>query len=418
MTGGPTATAAPDVADRRVPSNVAALGYRDYRWFWTASIVSNTGSLMHMAALNWVVADLHGVTTATVIASIGVVPMLISSPIGGSLADRFERRRVFLWTVCLQTLTAAAVAIAYSAGWTGVATFATLAVVGGFTGSIGAPVQQAIVTDLVPATAMRNASVLNSTQFTVSRSLGPTIAGLMIAPFGAATVFWANTISFVALIVALQVMSRRPAPARSPGRRQPVAEFVDGVRYVRASPGLRMSMAGGFVLAFASSPLQLNGQVIAKKAFDAGPTAFGLLVGAFGYGSLAGAIGLLVFDKGWTHRRILGVAAPVFAVGLGGLAISPVVALGIVANAVIGVAFMLSMSTILSATHALCADAFRGRVMSVWMIVWGVAAPLGIALSALASSIGIRWVMAIYALVVAAFFGLAALRGRIRHLDP
>lgn len=109
---------------------------------------------------------------------------------------------------------------------------------------------------------------------------------------------------------------------------------------------------------------------------------------------------------------------PVFAAGLLGLAIAPVVALGIVANALVGIAFMVLMSTTMSATHALCADEYRGRVMSVWMIVWGVAAPLGIMLTGLAEVIGIRWVLALDAAILALFFAVAVARGSFALLDP
>ncbi len=406
------------VPDRRVPGQVAALGYRDYRWFWCSSVVSNTGSMMHMAALNWVVADLHGVTTATFVASIGLIPMLISSPIGGAIADRYERRLVFLWAVVLQMLTAAALALAYEVGWTSVGTFVALALIGGFTGSIGAPVQQAIITDLVPVAAMRNASVLNSTQFTVSRSLGPTLAGLLIGPLGAGTVFWANTVSFLVLILGLRTMERRPPPARAAGAEGYVAAFRSGCRYTVRNPGLRVTMLAGFIVALVSSPLQLNGQVIAKEAFDAGPTAFGLLVGAFGYGSLVAALGVLAFDRGWTHKGLVMTGFPLFAAGLYGLAISPVVALGIVANAVVGVAFMILMSTILSATHALCDDEYRGRVMSVWMLLWGVAAPIGIMVTGLAETLGIRWILAGFATLLVVYTLFARWRGSFDLIDP
>jgi MFS family permease len=411
----PTTEAVPD---RRVPGQVAALGYRDYRWFWVASVVSNTGSMMHMAALNWVVADLPGVTAATFVAGVGLIPMLVSSPIGGAIADRYERRLVFLWAVVLQMLTAAALALAYEAGWTSVGTFVALAVIGGFTGSIGAPVQQAIITDLVPVAAMRNASVLNSTQFTVSRSLGPTLAGVLIGPLGAGTVFWANTVSFAVLIVGLNRMERRPPPSRPSDAEGYVAAFRSGCRYTLGNAGLRVTLLAGFIVALVSSPLQLNGQVIAKEAFDAGPTAFGLLVGAFGYGSLVSALGVLAFDRGWTHRGLVLTGFPLFAAGLFGLSVSPVVALGIVANAVVGIAFMILMSTILSATHALCDDEYRGRVMSVWMLLWGVAAPIGIAVTGLAEVIGIRWILAGFAVLLAGFTLLARARGSFDLIDP
>ncbi len=403
--------------DRQVPRQVAALGFRDYRWFWGASVVSNTGSMMHMAAVNWVVADLHGITAATITASIGLIPMLLSSPIGGALADRYERRRVFLWAVWLQTLTAASATLAYTAGWTSLTTFACLSLVGGFTSSIGAPVQQAIITDLVPVAEMRNASVLNSTQFTVSRSLGPTLAGLLIGAFGAASVFWANTVSFLVLIVALQRMSHRPAPARSENAEGFVAAFRSGCRYSVKRPPLRIALIAGFVLAFVTAPLALNGQVVAREAFNAGPTAFGILVGAFGWGSLTAALGVLAFDQGWRHSQIVGIGLPVLALGLLGLSIAPTVIWGFAANAVVGAAFMLSMSTVISAVHATCDDEYRGRVMSVWLVLWGIAAPLGIMLSSLAETIGVRRVLAVDAALVAVFFVVTHRRGGLRLLD-
>lgn len=404
--------------DRPVPAQVAALGYRDYRWFWTSSVVSNTGSMMHMAAVNWVVAELHGVTTATFVASLGLVPMLISSPIGGAVADRYERRLVFLWAVVLQALTAGSLALAYEAGFTSVGVFVAFAMIGGFTGSLGAPVQQAIITDLVPTTAIRNASVLNSTQFTVSRSLGPTLAGLLIGVFGASTVFWLNTASFAALILALQRMHHRPPPERGPDAEGYVEAFTAGCRYTFGHRGLRVAVVAGLVVAYAAAPLQLNGQVIAKEAFDAGPAAFGLLVGAFGYGSLLAALGVLAFDRGWTHRGLMLTGLPLFAGGLLALAAAPVVALGILANTVIGIAFMLLISTILSSIHALCDDAFRGRVMSVWMLLWGLASPLGIAMTGLAEVVGIRWVIAANGIAIASYFLIARARGSFALLDP
>jgi predicted MFS family arabinose efflux permease len=265
---------------------------------------------------------------------------------------------------------------------------------------------------------MRNASVLNSTQFTVSRSLGPTLAGLLLGPLGPSTVFWANTVSFGVLIVALRTMERRPPPARGNDGEGYVDAFRAGCRYTLRSAGLRVTMLSGFIVALVSSPLQLNGQVVAKEAFDAGPTAFGLLVGAFGYGSLVSALGVLAFDRGWTHRSLAMVGFPLFAAGLYGLAVSPVVALGILANGVVGIAFMILMSTILSATHALCDDEYRGRVMSVWMLIWGTAAPIGIMITGLAEAVGIRWILGGFATLILAYTVFARMRGSFDLIDP
>ena len=374
--------------------------------------------MMHLAAINWTVADLHGVTTASVIASLGLIPMLVSSPIGGWMADRFERRAVFLWTVVLQTITAAAASLAYAVHWRSVTTFLVLAIVGGFTGSLGAPVQQAIITDLVPTEAVRNASVLNSTQFTISRSFGPTLAGLIIDLSDPSVVFWTNTLSFVALLIALSFMTRRPITEARQESEKIIPAFISGCRYTWANRGLRVAVGAGVLVAFVAAPLQLNGQVIAKEAFDAGPTAFGLLVGGFGYGSLAAALGVLAFDRGYSHFQFMSVGLPLFGLGFFALAVSPIVALGIASTLLIGVAFMLLISTTMSSVHALCDDSYRGRVMSVWMVLWALASPAGVAVTALAGSVPIRAIIAASGVIVVLYTIVGRARGSLRLLDP
>jgi MFS family permease len=402
----------------RTPKSLSALGYRDYALFWIASVVSNAGSMMYLAAIGWVVqVETGSPFKVTLVATLGMVPLLIMSPIGGSLADRMSRRRLLLISVVLSTLVAAALSITYAAGWASFGVLLVFALVGGCVASLGAPVQQAIIPELVPSESLRNGVVLNGMQFNVARALGPLLAGLIIAQWGAATAFWVNTMSFGAMIGALLLMRPRPAP--SDGEHQGfVASFVQGARYARSQRGLMVAMTLGSLVGFALAPVQWLVPVIATDLFNADASQFGLLAGAFGLGSVAGAIVLLNVDNRVSNRQLISMGLPGLAIGLAALAISPVLALGVLAMMFAGLSFMAVMATLMTSLQALCADAYRGRVMSLWMMVFGVTLPLGTLIQgSFAEVVSIRVVLMADAVIVGIGFTYVLWKGLLRFLD-
>ena len=404
--------------DRRVPRSVHALGYRDYRLYWTTSVVSNIGSMMYLAAIGWLVEDItDDPWKVTVAATAGLIPLLVMSPFGGSLADRYSRTRLFLATVVGQMVVAVALAwvvqIDAETFWVLVA----FSIGGGATASVGAPVQQAIVVELVPSGAMRNAIFLNSTQWNISRAVGPMLGGWLIQYWGPAAAFWFNAASFTVLVVGLSLLPPRPPPGATSGRGF-VADFLSGLNYARGIEGIRVVMLASFMLAAAISPTQWLAPVIADDAFGVDAAGFGVLLGAFGVGSLVGAGLLLQFDRGIAYSRLVTIGFATVALFTLVLAVVPTFALGVMAMGAVGLAFMVTMPTLTSALQTLCDDAYRGRVMSLWMMLFGLAAPASILVQGrIASSIGIRWVLAITAFMVAAYLVSQLALGRLRHLD-
>lgn len=395
-----------------------ALGYRDYRLYWTTSVVSNIGSMMYLAAIGWLVEDItDDPWKVTVAATVGLVPLLLMSPFGGSLADRYSRTRLFLATVVGQMVVAVALAwvvqIDAETFWVLVA----FSFGGGATASVGAPVQQAIVVELVPAGVMRNAVFLNSTQWNISRAVGPMLGGWLIQYFGAASAFWFNAASFTVLVVGLSFLPPRPPPGASSSQGF-LADFLSGFRYASSIEGIRVVMLASFMLAAAISPTQWLAPVIADDAFGVDAAGFGVLMGAFGVGSLVGAVLLLQFDPNIPYSRLVAIGMAAVALFTLVLAVVPTFALGVVAMGGVGLAFMVTMPTLTSALQSHCDDAYRGRVMSLWMMLFGLAAPASILVQgAIASVIGIRWVLAITAIAVAAYLAGQLTRGRLRHLD-
>lgn len=395
-----------------------ALGYRDYRLYWTTSVVSNIGSMMYLAAIGWLVEDItDDPWKVTVAATAGLVPLLVMSPFGGSLADRYSRTRLFLATVVGQMVVAVALAwvvqIDLETFWVLVA----FSIGGGATASVGAPVQQAIVVELVPGEVMRNAIFLNSTQWNISRAVGPMLGGWLIQFWGPAAAFWFNAASFTVLVVGLSLLPPRPPPRASSGRGF-VADFLSGFHYARGIEGIRVVMLASFMLAAAISPTQWLAPVIADDAFGVDAAGFGVLLGAFGVGSLVGAGLLLQFDRGTAYSRLVAIGFTTVALFTLVLAVVPTFALGVMAMGAVGLAFMVTMPTLTSSLQSLCDDAYRGRVMSLWMMLFGLAAPASILVQgSIASAIGIRWVLAITALMVAAYLASQLALGRLRHLD-
>ncbi len=395
-----------------------ALGYRDYRLYWTTSVVSNIGSMMYLAAIGWLVEDItDDPWKVTVAATAGLIPLLAMSPFGGSLADRYSRTRLFLATVVGQMVVAVALAwvvqIDAETFWVLVA----FSIGGGATASVGAPVQQAIVVELVPSGAMRNAIFLNSTQWNISRAVGPMLGGWLIQFWGPAAAFWFNAASFTVLVIGLSLLPPRPPPGASSGQGF-LADFLSGLRYARGIEGIRVVMLASFMLAAAISPTQWLAPVIADDAFGVDAAGFGVLLGAFGVGSLVGAALLLQFDRGTAYSRLVTIGFTTVALFTLVLAVVPTFALGVMAIGAVGLAFMVTMPTLTSALQSLCDDAYRGRVMSLWMMLFGLAAPASILVQGgIASAIGIRWVLAITAIMVAAYLASQLARGRLRHLD-
>lgn len=395
-----------------------ALGYRDYRLYWTTSVVSNIGSMMYLAAIGWLVEDItDDPWKVTVAATVGLVPLLIMSPFGGSLADRYSRTRLFLATVVGQMVVAMALAwvvqIDAETFWVLVA----FSFGGGATASVGAPVQQAIVVELVPGGVMRNAVFLNSTQWNISRAVGPMLGGWLIQFFGAASAFWFNAASFTVLVIGLSFLPPRPPPGASSSQGF-LADFLSGFRYASGIEGIRVVMLASFMLAAAISPTQWLAPVIADDAFGVDAAGFGVLLGAFGVGSLVGAVLLLQFDPNTPYSRLVAIGMAAVAAFTLVLAVVPTFALGVVAMGGVGLAFMVTMPTLTSALQSQCDDAYRGRVMSLWMMLFGLAAPASILVQGgIASVIGIRWVLVITAIAVAAYLASQLTRGSLRHLD-
>ena len=441
----------------KLPKALSPLAYREYRLFWSASVVSNIGTWMYLAAIGWlteVVTD--SPLRVSLVVTAGIIPLLFFSPLGGLLADRMPRVRLMILTVVLQTVVSIGLALAYLAN---AATFWVLfmfSMLNGAVASLAAPVQQAIIPQLLPERHMRGGVVMNSTQWNISRSLGPLIAGYVVTLWNEGAVFWINTATFFVMIFVLARMTPIPAPRANiaPNSRQDangtrqekgsgydpddavnpdgsvnpdvsanpddavveikgiLAEFGEGIRYVRNNRGLIAVLVSASMLSVVLAPLQWLAPVIARDIFNAEAAGFGQLAGSFGIGSILGGVVLLGVGSSVPMARLvlIGYAGQAISVAL--LSGAPTLWVGALTMGLSGFFFVFVSSSLITVLQILAGDEYRGRMMSLWMMLFGISVPISNFLHGLLAEfvISMRWLLLFDAILIVAYTAAVAAR--------
>lgn len=271
-------------------SALAPLRHPIFRNVWIASTLSNLGGLIQSVGAAWLMISIAGSPdmVALVQASL-TLPVVLLSLVSGAMADNFDRRKVMLGAqVFLFGVSVALMLCAWS-GWITPWLLLAFTFAIGCGGAFNAPAWQASVGDMVPRPELPGAVALNSMGFNIARSLGPALGGAIVAAAGAAAAFAVNAVSYIALIVVLARWKRPAAPQPLP--RESLGQAVAaGVRYVAMSPAIRTVLLRSAVFGLAAGAVMALMPVVAKLLLGGGPLTFGLLLGAFGLGAVAGAL--------------------------------------------------------------------------------------------------------------------------------
>jgi MFS family permease len=339
---------------------------------WAGSVLSNTGTWMMWVALSWHVLQLTG--SAFWVAAINFAnffPMWLS-PLGGVLADRFDRKKVLLVTQSVMMVDGLALALLTQTGHATLWPVLGLTLILGFTFAADAPARHALFPSLVPRDAMVNAIALNSAQFSMARVIGPAIAGPIIALAGVAPVFWINGASFLAVLGALWLV-RSPYRGAQPGR--PRITLVDGIRYAWRHPVVRVMLIAITVYSLFGAPIQALLPVFADEVFGRGARGFGVLAAAMGTGSVLGAF--LLGRSSRVTPRVVGIGLAVAGASLIAFAAVPSFPVAVPLVFAFGGAYLFTISAANSQIQTSVDDAVRGRVVSLFMTVFGGIFPVG-----------------------------------------
>jgi len=359
-----------------------ALQVRNYRLFWIGQMISQTGSWMQRTAQDWLVLQLtHSPFALGLVTALQFLPVLLLSLIGGVITDRWPKHRLVTITQVAALLQAAVFATLVGTGAIQLWHVYVLATIQGIITAIDNPVRQSFVVELVGREHLINAVALNSMLFNASRIVGPALAGIMIARAsstlsGISLVLTVNAISFVAVLVGLLMMNPSefsnvpPVVAGKMGRR-----LIEGLAYVWHTPSVMLVMIvvaaiGTFGYNFSVVLPLLSGFVLHTDA-----AGFGALSAFLGFGSVVGAITTAYMRQVSVGRLMLSSTA--FAILLGAVAISTNYVISgalLIALGFAGILFSTSANTLLQLNVP---DALRGRVMSLYMLLFAGSTPIG-----------------------------------------
>lgn len=414
--GGPGAAALPAGPDllQRFLAGFQALGIRNYRLYWLGQLVSITGTWMQTTAQAWLVLQLTRSPLAiALVTTFQFLPALLLSLFGGAIADRFPKYRLILVTQTLAFAQAVAFTLLVATGQIQLWQVYLLALTLGLINALDTPARQSFVVELVGRDALPNAVALNSLLFNTARVLGPGVAGVLIAQVGLAPAFALNAASFVAVIGSLLLM--RPAELRAQppaaGGVSVLAGIREGLAYTWRTPEVRLIMV---VMAFVGTfgynfnvvlPL-LSGFVLNTDA-----TGFGALSSALGAGSLAGALTTAYAGSVTRRRLLLGAAA--FCALLALTALVPVLSVTMALLAALGFAGIIFTTSANTLLQLAAPDALRGRVLSLYWMLFAGSTPVGaLLIGALSRSVGVPETLVICAGLALLGVGLGALYGR------
>jgi predicted MFS family arabinose efflux permease len=358
-----------------------ALSHRNYRLFWTGAFLSNVGTWMQAVAQGWLVLQLtNSPFWLGLDAFMATAPGFVLTLLGGVFADRIDRRRLLLYTQVVAGLAALTLAALVATSVVNRWMVLGFSFVTGCCMSLASPSYLALTYDLVGREDLANAIALNSTQFQLSRVVGPTLAGVAFRIFGLAGCFFANGLSFIAVVASLWMVRMEPgsnAPARAEKQRAIWRDLTEGLQYVRNRPRVSSLLLLSAVSSLFGAPYFSLVPIYARDIFHLGETGLALLMGTAGAGALFAA--LLVAYLGDFRRKgwfVLG-GAMLFGICITGFAVSSRLKLSLMFLFGLGFAFVCSIAITNTLLQKLVTDQMRGRVMSMFVLSFIGTLPIG-----------------------------------------
>ncbi|MEU0160849.1 MFS transporter [Streptomyces sp. NPDC006261] len=373
--GADSAPAPTSTHESKPGGTFSSLKIRNYRLFATGAVISNTGTWMSRITQDWLVLSLTGSATAVgITTALQFLPMLLFGLYGGVIADRLPKRQILLVSQAMLGLCGIALAVLTLSGVVEVWHVYLVAFLLGMVTVVDNPARQSFVSEMVGPAQLRNAVSLNSANFQSARLIGPAVAGVLITTVGSGWAFLLNGLSFLAPLVGLLMMRTSELHASVRVRRAK-GQLREGLTYVRGRPELIWPIVlVGFVGTFGFNfPIWLT--AFADGVFDGGAGMYSFFNILMAAGSLAGA--LLSARRRSTRLRMLVAAGTAFGLLEIAASLSPNVWLFSILLVPIG---MLGLTTNITANTSvqMAADPeMRGRVMSLYMMVFAGGTPVG-----------------------------------------
>ena len=375
--------------------NWRSFRHRNYRILFPANAVSNIGSWAQRIAQDWLVLELtdNNGTYLGLVTAVQFAPVLFFSLHGGKLADRFNKRKVLIWTNILGGSASLGLGALVMTETVQLWHVFVLAGVLGISTAIDAPVRQSFTTEVVGQTDLPNAVSLNSANFNAGRLVGPALSGGLIAAFGTGPSFIVNGLSYFFVIAALANLNEKAFFHLD--RPKSDGNIREGIAYAKARPDIYVVMLMVFFLATFGLNFQIFNALMATQEFGLGPASFGLMGTFIAIGSLTGAIGSARLER-FRNTKFVIRGGILFSVSIMVLSILPNYTSYIIWLPICGVTALTTLVSANSIVQTSTDPAIRGRVMGIYLLIFMGGTPFGSPLiGATTDLIGIRPTIAV-----------------------
>lgn len=354
----------------------SALYIRDFRLFWAGQIISFSGTWMHVTAQGWLVYSLtRSPFYLGLVAAASSLPILLFSLLGGAVADRVQKRSLLLLTQGLSIIPAFLLGLLTSLGVVKVWHVIGLGLFLGIVNAFDVPARQSFLVEMVEEDNLLNAVALNSAALNGARIIGPVIAGLAIAHIGIPACFYLNALSFLAVIVALSMVRTRGE--KGTGGSGILKEITEGMSFIRRAPEVRRQIMLVAVFSLFGLPFVSLLPVFAEGILKVGPKGLGFLMGASGVGALTAALMLALRGEIKHKHGLMALSSITFPAALFVFSRSVNYHLSMALMVVVGLAVVSFLAIANSSIQLSSPNKMRGRVMSVYTLVFLGMTPIG-----------------------------------------
>jgi predicted MFS family arabinose efflux permease len=353
-----------------------AFQYRDFRLMWIGACTSAIGTWMQMLAQGWLIWKMsHSPFLLSLDPILQATPIFLFSLVGGVFADRLERRHLLMFSQFLQM--SCALVLTFLVGFHAVKVwhFLTCSFVVGFAQAFGGPAYTALIPTLVSKEDMPNAIALNSIQFNGAVMIGPALGGLALAKLGATWCFALNTLSFLAPVVSLMMLTVRFLPEKTTA--SILGSMKEGIRFVRKQGAMEGLIVLAFCMTALTLPMRTFLPVFATDILHGGSGTFALFLSISGMGSVVGALAVAGLGNIRNKGRFALVMMLCLGATISGFGLSKSVQLSCVMLFFSGAAMMGVFAMVSSLVQLIVTNQMRGRVMSVYNFSFRSGMPVG-----------------------------------------
>lgn len=367
-----------------------SLHSRNYRLFFIGQSLSLSGTWMQQVAMSWLIYRMtNSAFMLGAVNFVTLIPAFLLAPLAGITADRYPKRQVLFFTQGLAMAQALVLTILVLSKTVAVWHILFLSFILGIANAYDAPTRHSFTVEMIEhKDDLGNAIALNSTMFNLARLAGPSLAGVVIVAWGEGACFLLNTLSYLAIMVALMLM--KMPPQRNPLPHRDIWEGIrEGFQYAFGFSPVRDIL---FLLSFLSLmgvSYQMLMPVFAKDIFHGGASTYGFLMGTMGAGALAGALFLAARTSVRGLSRVIATTATIFGLCVMAFSFSRTLIVSLGLLLVSGFSMMVVMASCNTVLQSISDDDKRGRIMSFYTMTLMGLSPFGSLLAgAMASWIG------------------------------